>query len=290
MKGKNVVVTGGNAGIGFETAKAMLEKGANVIIVCRSKDKGQEAVSRLKQLTASDKIDFVTCQLGEQKDIKRAALEISAKMPVLDVLVNNAGTWLSDRTLTPEGVEMQLAVNHLGYFLMTHWLLPNLQRAEEPRVVCVGSDSHLRNPVHWDDLTMEKGYHGLKSYAQSKAANVMFAYYFDRNQPFEKKIAINCLQPGLVHTDIGLKTTNPLHKLAWRVRRTFWKSKTPAEGADTSIYLASSPEVKGQSGKYWDLRKPKPSSPETMVESNQDIMWQYSMEKCSLKDYWHPEI
>lgn len=286
MKGKNCIVTGGNSGIGFETALALANLNANVLILCRSEEKAEKAVKSIRAKTQNKNIDFVIVDLSSQSSIRVAAKKILQSFDKIDVLVNNAGTWLSKLELTEEGVEGQFAVNHLAYFLLTHELLGALNKSADARVICVGSDSHFKGKIHFDDLTLGKKYHGLKAYAQSKLANTMFVYELDRLLKAKNinHISINCVQPGLVKTDIGLKHTISLHSLAWKIRRLGGVS--PAKGAETSIFLATSNEVKGQSGKYWDKCKSKPSSKRSYNTEDAAKIWQICMDFCSLDDYF----
>ena len=283
MKGKKCIVTGGNSGIGFETAKALAEKGAAVTIVCRNPDKGQKAVNEINSAINNDAVTLQIADMASQYSIREAAAAIKAKWPVVDVLVNNAGTWFSKRQMTADGVETQFAVNHLAYFLFSRELLPSLGKSGEARIVNVASDSHFHGKMHFDDLSLEKKYHGLRAYAQSKLANVMFTYEFARRNPHHT-ISIYAVQPGLVKTDIGLKHTFSIHGLAWKIRR--MAGVTPAEGAATSIYLASSPEVAGETGKYWDKCRPKPSSKASYVKEDSARLWDLSCRLCNIDGYF----
>lgn len=285
MQGKVCVVTGATAGIGYETALALAGKGAQVVVVGRNEAKGAATVALIQQATGNGQVYFVKADMASQASIRQAAAEILVRFPVVDVLVNNAGTWVSEYTTTTDGVETVFAVNHLAYFLLTHLLYPALRQAADARVVNVASDSHFQTDLYLADLNLRQNYSGLRSYAQSKLANVMFTYEFERRKP-DAHIAIYAVQPGLVHTDIGLKHTTWLHALAWKVRRTFWKSKTPAEGAETSIFLASSDEARNQSGLYWDLCRPKRSSDASYNESNAARLWEISEEWCGIGDYF----
>lgn len=286
MKGKNCVVTGGNSGIGFETALALANQQANVIILSRNQDKAEAAVKSIKAKSQNSHIDYVLVDLSSQKSIRDAAKYVLRAFDAIDVLVNNAGTWVSKLILTEDGVETQFAVNHLAYFLLTHELLGGLSKSARARVVCVGSDSHFHGKIHFDDLSLSKKYHGLRAYAQSKLANVMFTHELHRQLTARdiQHITINCLQPGLVKTDIGLKHTISLHGLAWRIRR--MGGVPPAEGAKTSIFLASSEEAEGQSGLYWDKCKSKPSSKASYDEAATKKLWDISMELCGITDYF----
>jgi NAD(P)-dependent dehydrogenase (short-subunit alcohol dehydrogenase family) len=286
MEGKNCVVTGGNSGIGFETALALANSGANVIIVSRSQEKAEAAVKSIKAKSQNNRVDYVLADLSSQKSIRDAAKYIRRDFEKIDVLVNNAGTWFSELKLTEDGVERQFAVNHLAYVLLTHELLGPVQKSPDGRIICVGSDSHFHGKIHFDDLSLGRKYHGIKAYAQSKMANVMFVYELDKRLKERKieHVTINCVQPGLVKTDIGLKHTISLHGLAWRIRRLGGVS--PAKGAETSIYLACSEEVAGESGKYWDKCKPKPSSKRSYIEEDSSRLWDICMDLCGINDYF----
>ncbi len=286
MEGKNCVISGGNSGIGYETALALACLGANIFILSRNQGKAEAAVKSIKAKSQNNNVDFVLADLSSQKSIKDAAKYIKREFPVVDVLVNNAGTWVSKLELTEDGVETQFAVNHLAYFLLSYELLDTLYNSEDARIICVGSDSHFHGKMHFEDLTLGKKYHGIKAYAQSKLANTLFTYELDRLLKSQDihNISINCVQPGLVKTDIGLKHTISLHGIAWRIRR--MGGVSPAEGAKTSIFLASSEEAKGESGKYWDKCKAKPSSKRSYDKEDAVKLWKISKDACAIKDYF----
>lgn len=286
---KNCIVTGANSGIGFETARALAHHGFRVAMVCRSAEKGEAARQQILEEVAHSDVTLWIADLDEQAQIRRVAAELRDHFDRLDVLVNNAGTWRSNLEYTPDGIESVLAINHLAYFLLTHELYPLLRRAEEARVISVSSDSHFQiNGLFLDDLFLTKRYHGLRSYAQSKLANVMFTYEFDRRRP-DGHVSSYAVQPGLVQTDIGLKHTNWLHALVWRIRRRMSGNKTPAEGAATNIYLATEPSVADASGKYWDDCKPKPSSKGSYDEAAATRLWEESCRLCGIETYFEPK-
>ena len=283
MKDKICVITGSGSGIGFETALSLAKKGATIIGIARNMEKVSQAVKDIQEQSGNENIDGFDIDLSSQKLIRKKASEISKKYPKIDVLVNNAGTWYSRLNYTEDNIEMQFAVNHLAYFLLTHELLPALVKSEDPRIINVGSDSHYHGKMHFNDINLTKKYHGLRAYAQSKLANVLFTYEFDRRKPLEK-LCINCLQPGLVKTNIGLKHTISFHSLAWKIRRL--SGVTPAEGAETSVYLASSAEARGISGKYWDKMKIKKSSKQSMNKEDAARLWLLSERLCDIDDYF----
>jgi len=286
MKGKTCVVTGANSGIGLATARGLAEKGARVLLLCRDEKKGLQALEGIRRATGNEALSLHLVDLARQEQLREAGAAIREACPVIDVLVNNAGTWISEYTLTDQGVEKVFAVNHLGPFLLTHLLYPSLRKAEDGRIINVSSDNHYQAEMYFEDLNLSDRYHGLRSYAQSKLANVMFTVEFNRCKP-DSQIDVNAVQPGLVHTDIGLKHTSWLHALAWKVRRSFWKSKTPEEGAATNIYLATADEARGRSGLYWDECRPKPAAPSTQDSEQTGRLWRRSEELCGIEDYFH---
>lgn len=286
MNEKICVVTGATSGLGLETARFMANEGAAVILLGRNPDKGRAAIEEIRAGRPDAQLEFLQVDVSAQKQIRSAAQIIKDKYPRIDVLVNNAGTWYSSRTFTEDGIEMVFAVNHLAYFLLTHLLYPNLRLSEDARIVNVGSDSHFQvKRINFDDLSLEKNYHGLWSYAQSKLANVLFTYELHRRKP-DENLSVNCVQPGLVKTDIGLKHTSWFHKLAWKFRRS--GGVGPAEGARTQAYLASSEEVKGKSGLYFDNCKPKSSSRASYDEAAAARLWEISKELCGIDDFFPP--
>lgn len=281
---KTSVITGATSGLGFATAKAMAAKGYEVILVARSQQKGENAVQKIQELSPGAQLHLITADLSQQASIRKLAEQVQQQFPKIDVLVNNAGIWNTDRIMTADGVEEVFAVNHLSYFLLTHLLYPLLQSSEEGRVVNVGSDSHFQwKRINLDDVSLADKYHGLRSYAQSKLANLLFTYEFHRLKP-DAHISINCVQPGLVKTDIGVKHTNWLHSLAWKIRRSGGVS--PDEGAATQVFLASSPEASGKSGLYWDKCQPKPSSEGSYHLEDARQLWAMSCEWCQIANYF----
>jgi len=282
LKNKICLITGANAGIGFETAKSLSAQGATTILVCRSEEKGVAAVKNIKKEYPDAKADFAVADLSSQAQVRKLAQDIQNRHEKLDALINNAGSWFSDFQLTEDRAERQWAINHLSPFLLTHLLLPVLKQSDDPRIINVSSDSHFHGKIHFDDVNLTNNYHGLRAYAQSKLANVLFTFEFERRKTFP--ISINAVQPGLVKTDIGLKNTISFHGLMWKLRRLTGVS--PEKGAATSIYLASSEEVQGISGKYWDKRKPKPASKNANNEEHAAKLWELSKKMCGIDRYF----
>ncbi len=286
MYKKTILVTGANTGIGYETARHLAKAGHHVLLHARNEAKAAQAKAGLLAGLPQAQITPVYADLGQLHEIRTMAEGIYAQHRQLDVLVNNAGVWNSTLELSQEGVEMTLAINHLAYFYLTHLLYPSLSAAPGGgRVVCVASDSHKQiKGMFWNDLNLSKNYHGLRSYAQSKLANVLFVAEFARRCP--TPIASYAVQPGLVQTDIGLKGNTWLHRLAWKVRRQMKGNKTAAEGAATSIFLATAPNVQAQTGLYWDdCRTKTPFSTANDPEEARKL-WDWSCEICGITDYF----
>ena len=280
---KTVVITGATSGIGYQTALELAHKKYRLILVCRNMEKADYTRNRILDQVPAAHIDLIHADLGVQQQIRRAGSQIIQLTSKVDVLVNNAGTWNSQRKITEDGVEEVFAVNHLSYFLVTHLLYPLLVTSEHARIINISSDSHFNGKMHFDDLSLEHSYHGLRSYAQSKLANVLFTYELDRLKPHQNMV-VNAVQPGLVRTDIGLKNTKWWHALAWKIRRAGGVSSQ--KGAETSVYLATSEEVATISAKYWENCRIKPSSKDSNNPDQARRLWEISAGLCSVGNYF----
>lgn len=284
MNDKICLITGANTGIGLATAKALCRKGARVIVSSRDRKKAMATMETIREELPKADLDLAVADLSSQREILEMATFLKGRYSKLDVLINNAGGWFSTFALTDDGIERQWAINHLAPFLLTQQLLPLLMEAEDPRIITVSSDSHFHGKIHFEDVNLGKNYHGLRAYAQSKLANVLFTREFERRKP-NPKLSSYAVQPGLVRTDIGLKHTLSLHGLAWKIRRLAGKS--PEKGAETSVYLASSDEVKGVSGKYWDKCKEKDPSKKASSVEDAARLWELSEEMCGIHSYFN---
>jgi NAD(P)-dependent dehydrogenase (short-subunit alcohol dehydrogenase family) len=277
MSEKICLVTGASSGIGKVTAKALAGGGATVIMVCRNRDKGEAARGEIVKETGAENVDLMIAEFSDLSQIRRLAADVKAKYPRLHTLVNNAGTYIGERALTADGYEATFAVNHLGYFLLTAELLDLLKSSAPARVVNVASDAHRGGHIHFDDLNLENGYSGWKAYGQSKLANVLFTYELARRLE-GSGVTANCMHPGVVGTGLF----NKVGGLAGRIVRLFKPfMRTPEKGADTIIWLASSLEVEGITGKYFVDRKEQATNPESYDTAVAARLWEVSERMCS---------
>jgi retinol dehydrogenase-12 len=275
---KHAIITGANAGIGFATAEALLKKGFKISMFCRSKDKAELAKQELIELTKNDNVDIFLVDFSSLESIEKACSEFKSSYSNLDVLVNNAGATFANFELSENGIEKTMAVNHFGYFATTYHLLPLLKKGA--RIVNVSSKAHFGGQINFDTINEEKGYFVFKQYEISKLANVLFTKYL-ANKLAEKEISVNCLHPGLVKTKIGNKADSKLFGFVWSLFSSFGINTD--KGAATSIYLASSEELGGKSGMYFDKKVAYKGSDLSRNEKLQEEFWQWSEEKSGLE-------
>jgi NAD(P)-dependent dehydrogenase (short-subunit alcohol dehydrogenase family) len=271
LMGRVCVVTGANRGIGHATVQGLAELGATLVLVCRRREDG-ERVSREVSARGNPAPDVVAADLSSQASIRQAASEIKARYPKLHVLINNAGIIPRRREVTVDGLEMQFAVNHLAYFLLTNLLLPQLRAGAPSRIVNLSSGAHSQASLDFADLQSERGYHPREVYCRTKLANILFTYELARRLG-GSGVTVNCLTPGVVATRM-LADYMGVPRAGAGVDSTFGAS--PEEGAKTSIYLAASPEVEGVTGKYFDDMKPAGSSRESYDAAVARRLWEVS--------------
>ncbi len=261
MSGKTVVLTGGNSGIGLETALALANAGAKTLITARDRGRGEAAVADIRARSGHDDVDLVVFDLGSIAAIRAGAAAILARCDRIDVLVNNAGLVLSDRRETEDGFEATFGVNHLGHFLLTEILLERIKQSAPARIINVASNAHTgaRKGLDFDDLQSTGAYSGMQVYSKSKLANIYFTTELARRLQ-GTGVTVNCLHPGIVATGYGRDgDTSGVLAFGVKVIKPFVLSA--ARGARTSIYLASSPEVAGVTGQYFvKCRARKPSA------------------------------
>ena len=246
MKGKICMITGANSGIGKATAIGLAKMGATIVMVCRNENRGKKALEDIKKECNNGNIDLMLVDLSSQEEIYRFIKIFKQKYQKLHVLINNAGVNLSKRVLTEDGIETTFAVNYLAPFLLSNLLLDILQKNSPSRIVNVVS-SVVGKTINFYNLNGEKHYRQLNAYAQSKLALILFTYEFARRIE-GTGVTVNSLHPGYVKTNM-VKNFRKFVKYFFHLIGLFMKS--PKKGAKTSIYLASSPDVEGVSGKYF---------------------------------------
>ena len=278
MNGKICIVTGANSGIGKVAARELAKMGATVVLICRSRDKGEAAQQEIKAASGSNAVDLLLADLSSQQSIRQLVEQFKKRYTQLHVLLNNAGAMFPSRRESVDGIEMSLAVNHIAPFLFTNLLLDTLQASGPARIVNVNSGAHFSGKINFDDLQSQKKYGGLdlQAYSQSKLANLLVTYELARRLK-DTSVTVNALHPGFVATNISQNAApGPLKPFMSVVGR-FMGINVEA-GAKTSIYLASSPEVEGVSGKYFVKCVPVTSSKLSYNEALQKRMWEDSEE------------
>jgi NAD(P)-dependent dehydrogenase (short-subunit alcohol dehydrogenase family) len=277
MKDKIVLITGANSGIGKETTRALAKKGATIIMACRNLEKAEPVCEMIQTESKNPNIEVMKLDLASLKSVRNFTQEFKARYQQLNVLINNAGVFCMKREETEEGFELTMGVNHLGHFLLTHELLPILEKTPEARIINLSSNAHFSAGLDLDDLHFKRRkYSGFKAYGASRLATVFFTQEFAERLK-EKDITVNSLHPGHVDTNMWD---------LWGAQRRWYQSLlsgmmklfliSAEEGAQTSIYLASSGEVKGITGKYFAKKKIKAASEKCSDIKLQKELWQLS--------------
>ncbi|MET7806086.1 SDR family NAD(P)-dependent oxidoreductase [Micromonospora chersina] len=279
MAGRTVLITGGTGGIGRATAEGLARLGARVAITGRDLARAQAVAAQIAAVAGNPAVDAYAGDLSSQAEVRRLAGEVLAAYRRLDVLVNNVGGYWAHRHVTAEGLERTFALNHLAPFLLTNLLLDRLIASAPARVVTVSSGAQAMGRIDFDDLQGQRRYSGQRAYNQSKLANVMFTYELARRLA-GVGVTATVLHPGVVRTAFGAEDQSAFFSLMSTVVRPFMK--TPAQGAETPIHLASSPEVEGVTGQYYADRRPRRSSKTSYDTAAAARLWQVSAELTGL--------
>jgi retinol dehydrogenase-14 len=281
MNGKICLVTGASSGIGKATALGLAKLGATVVIVCRDTARGETARAEIVQKSGSNSVDLLLADLSSQEEIRRLASEYKSKYQQLHVLINNAGVYYTKRHVTVDGLEAMFAVNYLAHFLLTNLLLDIIKRSAPARIINVAGAYHAKGKISFDDLQGEKDFDGQRANHQSKLADVLFTYELARRLK-RAGVTATCLHPGMVATDLIAKDKDfpVFFKYLYKLSRPLMKS--PAKGAETSISLASSPEVEGVTGQYFVNKKIAKSSPESRDVQLAQRLWEVSEKLAKL--------
>lgn len=274
QENRTIVLTGFTAGIGRATAFELARRGARLALVCRNPEKGADTAREIRTETGNDRLQVFHCDLSSMSATRRLAGELLESCERIDVLLNNAGIFAPKRRLTSEGLETTFATNHMSYYLLTRLLLERVI-ASGGRVVNVASTAHKNATLDLDDLQNEKNYSGFRVYCESKLANIYFTFELARRLAGSGATA-NCLHPGVIGTEL-IRPWGRFVAWAWKLF-----TATPAEGAETSVYLATAPELAGVSGKYFDDKKEARVSAAARDADTARRLWDISANLCGL--------
>lgn len=279
MRGKTVVITGASSGIGLETARALAGLGARIVMVVRSRERGEAAIASIRTSTPEAPLELVLADLYSLAEVRKAGAELRAKLERVDVLINNAGLIHASRELTVDGFERTFALNHLAGFLLTYELRDLLVASAPARIVTVSSAGHNFARFEWDDLaTMNRWKGETLVYGASKLCNIWFARESARRLA-GKGVTSNALHPGPVASNFG-QSGSWLFKYGSRLARPFLL--TTAQGARTSVYLASSPQVDGITGEYFAKCAIKRPSARARDDASARKLWELSERLCGV--------
>lgn len=282
MQGKICLITGATAGIGLVTAQALAQRGATLVIVGRNPTKCAATVEQLKQSSGNSHISALLGDLSLQSQVRQVAAQFLQRFDRLDVLINNAGAHFMNRQETPEGIELTFATNHLSYFLLTHLLLDRLKASAPARIVNVASDAHTGAKLDFADLQNRQQYAGLgfQPYAQSKLANILFTYELARRLA-GTGVTVNTLHPGFVATNFATNNGWLARLLMKWVLHRF--AISPEAGAQTTIYLATSPEVEDVTGTYFVKQRAVASAPASYDQAAAQKLWAISAQMVGVE-------
>lgn len=269
MHGKVVVITGGTSGIGQVAAETLAGMGARIVQVARDKTRGQAALERLRQIAPGMAHSIHYADLSRLAEMNRVAAAIAAAEPRIDVLINNAGAMFGTRQITRDGLELTFALNHMAYFVLTHNLRDRLVESAPSRVVNTSSDAHRGGKLDFSDLQSAEGYAGFKVYGRSKLCNILYTRELARRLA-GTGVTANCLHPGFVSTRFGDQSGGML-SLGIRLAKIF--AISPRKGAETLVYLASSPDVAGASGGYYYKCRPTTPTREAQDDHAAQRLW-----------------
>ncbi|KAL7632836.1 UNVERIFIED_CONTAM: hypothetical protein RMT77_016833 [Armadillidium vulgare] len=285
IDGKTVIITGGNTGIGKETARDLAKRGGKITILCRNTEKGKAAAEEICKETNSV-IDVQELDLADLESVRKCAAILKEKIPKIDILINNAGVMTTPQMETKDGFELQLGTNHFGHFLFTLLLLDNIKAASPSRIINVSSLAHEGGKMHWDDIHMKKNYNAVAAYNQSKLANVLFTKSLGEKLE-GTGVTTYALHPGVVATELArhIKSTfgSCVNNITNFVLRFF--AKTPVQGAQTTIYCAVDEALAKETGKYYSGCKKKKPSSRARNKEDAERLWKISLEAVALDDF-----
>ncbi len=274
MKNKIILITGATSGIGKETAKGLAQLGATIVFTTRDQNKGLEIKNELIQETNNKNIDLIYCDLASFESIRKCCNEFKIRYNQLHVLINNAGIWDYKRRVSKDGIENTFATNYLAPFLMTNLLLDVLKKSSPSRIINITSGLHS-GTIHFDDLEFKQKFSGMKAYAHSKLAIILYTKLLAKKLE-GTGVTVNCVNPGMSKTNLG-RDAGAFSRAMFRLL-----GKDPKKGAETSIYLASSKEVENITGEYFENKKIHKSSEESNNMETAKKLWDISKKYVKL--------
>jgi NAD(P)-dependent dehydrogenase (short-subunit alcohol dehydrogenase family) len=269
MRGKTVVITGATSGIGLVAAEELAKKGARLVLVARDKTRGEQVVSKLREMAPGINHSIHYADLSRLQEMKRVAAEIAAAEPRIDVFINNAGALFNSRQVTEDGLELTFALNHMSYFVMAHGLRERLVASAPSRVINTASDAHKGNQLDFNDLQSSGSYRGMKVYGRSKLCNILFTRELARRWA-GTHVTVNTLHPGFVSTRFGDESGG---FFSYVVRAAKLFAISPEKGAETIVYLASSDAVTRVSGQYFYKCRVASPTPEAQDDAAAQRLW-----------------
>jgi NAD(P)-dependent dehydrogenase (short-subunit alcohol dehydrogenase family) len=275
------VITGATSGIGLATAKKMAQQGIITLGIGRDAGRCEAARQTILDAFPQAKVEYLLCDLSSQSQIRKLAQEITTRYESLDILINAAGAVSSYFMTSEDGIEMQLAVDHLAPFLLTHELLPLLMKSSMGRVVTVSSGSHYGAKLNFNDLQMRKRYSCLGQYKHVKLCNVIFTAELNRRLGAQSTVKAFAAHPGLVRTEIGLKDTSGIEKLVWKLRMK--SGVDPSVPAETIYYLATEHSLLSSHDIYWYNKEPKQPNPYALRKDAAKQLWEASERLCRIR-------
>ncbi|KAM7390201.1 hypothetical protein PAMA_008399 [Pampus argenteus] len=278
LDGKTVVITGANTGIGKDTAIDLAKRGAKIIMACRDVVKAEEAVKEVIQNSGNENVIYMKLDLADSKSIREFAEAINKDEPQLNILINNAGVMVCPYGKTADGFELQIGVNHLGHFLLTHLLIDLIKKSAPARIITVSSMAHSWGSINLEDINSENRYDKKRAYSQSKLANILFT------RSLAKRLAgtgvtTYSLHPGVVQTDLWRHLNGP-QQVVMKMVKPFTKS--PVQGAQTSIYCAVEPTLESESGGYYSDCAPATCSAAGRDDELAQKLWELSCQMLSI--------
>jgi NAD(P)-dependent dehydrogenase (short-subunit alcohol dehydrogenase family) len=279
MKGKTVVITGGTSGIGEVAALELAQMGARIVLVGRDKPRAQTTLARLRERGPGLAHTVHYADLTRLAEMKRVAAQIAGVEQRIDVLINNAGAMFAARRVTEDGLERTFALNHMAYFVVTAGLRERLTASAGARIVNTASDAHRGAMLDFDNLQSEKGFGAMQAYGRSKLCNILFTRELARRL-HGTGVTANCLHPGFVATRFGDQSGGLISHIVWLAK---YFAIPPTEGAKTVVYLASSPEADGVSGKYFYKCRATTPSPAAEDDQAASALWERSVELAGVK-------